>query len=123
MHNSTFPITIIEPKKSWVPFDFKEIWAYRELLYFLTKRDIKIRHRLTVLGGLWAIIQSAFSMIVFTLLLGSLAKIPLGLLLWTNISNPIDWASIGTSATMILLLLSTGVCYLIRIDKVFVDVV
>ena len=76
-----------------------------------------------MLGGLWAIIQSAFSMIVFTLLLGSLAKIPLGLLLWTNISNPIDWASIGTSATMILLLLSTGVCYLIRIDKVFVDVV
>ena len=63
MTNSTIPITIIEPKKGWIPVDLKEIWNYRELLYFLTKRDIKVRYKQTVLGGLWAIIQPVFTMI------------------------------------------------------------
>ena len=101
MHNSTLPITIIEPKKGWVPIDFKEIWAYRELLYFLTKRDIKVRYKQTVLGGLWAIIQPAFTMIVFTLFFGRLAKIPsdgipypifvyVGLLPWTYFANAVS---------------------------------
>jgi hypothetical protein len=60
MSNSTAPITIIEPKKGWVPIDFKELKEYRELLYFLTKRDIKVRYKQTVLGGLWAVIQPVF---------------------------------------------------------------
>jgi lipopolysaccharide transport system permease protein len=66
MPNSTIPITIIEPKKGWIPVDLTEIWNYRELLYFLTKRDIKVRYKQTVLGGLWAIIQPVFTMVVFT---------------------------------------------------------
>jgi lipopolysaccharide transport system permease protein len=76
MANSVIPVTIIEPKKGWVPIDFKEVWQYRELLYFLTKRDIKVRYKQTVLGGLWAVIQPTFTMIVFTLFFGRLAKMP-----------------------------------------------
>lgn len=100
MSNSTLPITVIEPKKGWVPVDLKEIWDYRELLYFLTKRDIKVRYKQTVLGGLWAIIQPLFTMIVFTIFFGRLAKIPsdgipypifvyAGLLPWTYFANAV----------------------------------
>ena len=61
MSELTVHKTIIEPKSGWVPIDLKEIWNYRELLYFLTKRDIKVRYKQTVLGGLWAIIQPVFT--------------------------------------------------------------
>jgi len=101
MTNTTIPITIIEPKKGWVPIDLKEIWDYRELLYFLTKRDIKVRYKQTVLGGLWAIIQPVFMMVVFTLFFGRLAKMPsdgipypifvyAGLLPWTYFANAVS---------------------------------
>jgi lipopolysaccharide transport system permease protein len=94
-------ITIIEPKKGWVPIDLKEIWDYRELLYFLTKRDIKVRYKQTILGGLWAIIQPVFTMIVFTIFFGRLAKVPsegipypifvyAGLLPWTYFANAVS---------------------------------
>jgi len=94
------PITIIEPKKGWVPIDFKEIWKYRELFYFLTKRDIKVRYKQTVLGGLWAIIQPFCTMVVFSIFFGRLAKLPsdgipypifvyAGLLPWTYFANSI----------------------------------
>jgi lipopolysaccharide transport system permease protein len=72
MRDSAQTISIIEPKKGWIPIDFEEIWKYRELLYFLTKRDIKVRYKQTVLGGLWAIIQPLFSMLIFTLLFGKI---------------------------------------------------
>jgi lipopolysaccharide transport system permease protein len=101
MSNSTIQTTIIEPKKGWIPIDLKEIWNYRELLYFLTKRDIKVRYKQTVLGGLWAIIQPVFTMIVFTLFFGRLAKMPsdgipypifvyAGLLPWTYFANALS---------------------------------
>jgi lipopolysaccharide transport system permease protein len=67
--NASQHITIIEPKTGWIPIDFKEIWKYRELFYFLTKRDIKVRYKQTVLGGLWAIIQPFFTMVVFSIFL------------------------------------------------------
>jgi len=93
--------TVIEPKTGWVPVDFREIWNYRELLYFLTKRDIKVRYKQTVLGGLWAVIQPAFTMLVFTLFFGRLAKMPsdglpypifvyAGLLPWTYFANAVS---------------------------------
>lgn len=99
--NPSETITIIEPKRGWIPIDFKEIWAYRELLYFLVKRDIKVRYKQTVLGGLWAIIQPFFSMVVFTLFFGKLAKVPsdgipypifvyAGLLPWTYFANALS---------------------------------
>ena len=99
--NFVTAITVIEPKKAWVPIDLKEVWNYRELLYFLTKRDIKVRYKQTVLGGLWAIIQPVFAMVVFTLFFGRLAKIPsdgipypifvyAGLLPWTYFANAVS---------------------------------
>ena len=54
----------------------RELWAYRELVYFLAWRDVKVRYKQTVLGALWALIQPFFTMVVFTLLFGQLAKIP-----------------------------------------------
>ena len=66
----------IKPKKGWQLVDFKELSEYRDLFYFLVARDIKVRYKQTVLGGLWAIIQPFFSMIVFTLFFGRLAKMP-----------------------------------------------
>ena len=101
MRETAPSITLIEPKTGWVPVDFREIWNYRELLYFLTKRDIKVRYKQTVLGGLWAIIQPAFTMLVFTLFFGRLAKMPsdglpypifvyAGLLPWTYFANAVS---------------------------------
>ena len=98
--NSTPSLTVIEPKKGWVSLDLTEIWKFRELLYFLTKRDIKVRYKQTVLGGLWAIIQPFFTMVVFTLFFGRLAKMPsdgvpypifvyAGLLPWTYFANAV----------------------------------
>ena len=56
--------TIIEPPKRFSFFNFSEIWNYRGLLLFLIKRDIKIRYKQTILGGLWAIIQPVFTTII-----------------------------------------------------------
>jgi lipopolysaccharide transport system permease protein len=67
---------IIEPKSAIMSFHWKELWRYRELLRFLTIRDIKVRYKQTVLGSLWAILQPFLSMVVFTIFFGQLAKIP-----------------------------------------------
>ncbi len=68
--------TIIEPSRGWIPVNLRDLWRYRELLYFLTWRDIKVRYKQTLLGFTWAIIQPFCMMIVFTLFFGNLAKIP-----------------------------------------------
>ncbi len=62
--------------RAWPFPDLEEIWEYRELLYFFGWRDIKVRYKQTVIGGLWAVIQPLFTMIVFTIFFGNLAKIP-----------------------------------------------
>jgi lipopolysaccharide transport system permease protein len=66
----------IEPSRGWVSLQLKELWAYRELLYFLIWRDMKVRYKQTALGVGWAIIQPVFTMIVFSVFFGRLAKIP-----------------------------------------------
>jgi lipopolysaccharide transport system permease protein len=66
----------IQPSKGWVSLRLREVWEYRELLYFLVWRDVKVRYKQTVLGVLWAVIQPFFTMVLFTLLFGQLAKIP-----------------------------------------------
>jgi lipopolysaccharide transport system permease protein len=76
MNNNSPHEIIIEPKGAWIAFQWKELWQYRELLRFLTVRDIKVRYKQTVLGGLWAILQPFMSMVVFTIFFGMLAKIP-----------------------------------------------
>lgn len=69
-------ITAIEPARGFIPLNLRGIWDYRELLYFLTWRDIKVRYKQTVLGATWAIIQPFFTMMVFSLFFGKLAGIP-----------------------------------------------
>ncbi|MGE0821959.1 MAG: ABC transporter permease [Candidatus Binatia bacterium] len=69
-------VTRIEPTRGWISLRLDELWQYRELLYFLTWRDISVRYKQTVLGAAWAIIQPFFTMVVFSLFFGRLAKIP-----------------------------------------------
>ena len=94
----TEPLVRIRPAASWVPLNFNQLWAYRELLYFLMWRDVKVRYKQTVLGAAWAIIQPLFTMLIFTLFFGKLAGVPsdnvpypvfvyAGLLIWTFFSN------------------------------------
>jgi lipopolysaccharide transport system permease protein len=66
----------IEPPRGWTSLGLRELWQYRELLYFLTWRDIKVRYKQTALGAAWAIIQPLSTMVVFSLFFGRLAKIP-----------------------------------------------
>ena len=70
------PLIIIEPSRGWVAVKLRELWQYRELMYFLTWRDIKMRYKQTVIGAAWAVIQPLMTMVVFSLFFGRLAKIP-----------------------------------------------
>ena len=94
----------IEPSKGWVSLKLKELWEYRELLYFLTWRDIKVRYKQSILGASWAIIQPFFTMVVFSIFFGQLAKIPsdgipypifsyTALVPWAFFSNGLNQAS------------------------------
>lgn len=67
---------LIRPLRGWVPINLSELWAYRELLYFLVWRDIKVRYKQTILGATWAVIQPFFMMVVFTLFFGKFIKVP-----------------------------------------------
>lgn len=73
---TAIPAIRIEPSRGWVSLKLKELWEYRELLYFLCWREIKVRYKQTVLGAAWAVIQPFFTMIVFSIFFGKLAKIP-----------------------------------------------
>jgi len=66
----------IEPAKGWTAVGLRELWQYRELLYFLIWRDVKVRYKQTALGAAWAIIQPLFMMLVFSLFFGRLARVP-----------------------------------------------
>jgi lipopolysaccharide transport system permease protein len=70
------PVTIIRPSRGWLSLQLRELWEYRELLYFLVWRDIKVRYRQTVLGAAWAVLQPLFTMVVFSVFLGRLAGVP-----------------------------------------------
>jgi lipopolysaccharide transport system permease protein len=70
------PALVIRPSRGWVALNLAELWQYRELIYFLTWRDIRVRYKQTALGAAWAVIQPFFTMIVFSIFFGWLAKIP-----------------------------------------------
>ncbi|HMA33565.1 MAG TPA: ABC transporter permease [Chloroflexia bacterium] len=70
------PTIRITPSRGWVALKLGELWEYRELIYFLIWRDVKVRYKQTVLGAAWAIIQPFFTMVVFSLFFGQLAKVP-----------------------------------------------
>jgi lipopolysaccharide transport system permease protein len=96
----TEPLVVIQPSKKWNLLSLKDIWAYRELLFFLTWRDVKVRYKQTALGAAWAILQPLFMMLIFTIFFGRLAGVgssgipyPLfalgGLVPWTFFANAI----------------------------------
>ena len=70
------PVIRIQPPSRWVSLDFKELWEYRELLFILVWRDIKLRYKQTVLGVAWVVLQPFLTMVVFSLLFGVLAGLP-----------------------------------------------
>jgi lipopolysaccharide transport system permease protein len=70
------PVIEIQSSTGWVSLQLAELWEYRELIYFLVWRDIKVRYKQTLLGAAWAIIQPVFTMIVFAVFFGHLAKMP-----------------------------------------------
>ncbi len=72
---SDIPVTRIEPSRSWPSLNLKEIWEYRELLYFLIWRDVKVKYKQTIIGAGWAILQPLITMIVFTLVFKKIADI------------------------------------------------
>ena len=69
-------VLFLKPSHGWSAINLMELWRYRELIYFLIWRDIKVRYKQTMLGAAWAIIQPFFTMVVFTIFFGRLAKVP-----------------------------------------------
>jgi len=76
VRGNALPTLRIKPSQGWVSLKLGELWEYRELLYFLVWRDIKVRYKQTALGATWAIIQPVMTMLVFSLFFGKLGKIP-----------------------------------------------
>ena len=72
--SAAFELTI-RPRKGWQPVDFKELYVYHELLAFLIWRDVKIRYRQTLLGGLWAVLQPFLAMMIFAFIFNRLAHV------------------------------------------------
>jgi lipopolysaccharide transport system permease protein len=70
------PVLVIRPSKPWRALDLAAVWQYRELLFFLSWRDIKVRYKQTALGVAWAVLQPVFTMAVFSIFFGRLAGIP-----------------------------------------------
>jgi len=98
------PLIRIEAAKAWPSLRLGELWAYRELIYFLIWRDIKVRYKQTVLGAGWAIVQPLFTMLLFSLFFGRLARVPsdgipyplfsfTGLVPWSYFANGLTQAS------------------------------
>ena len=101
---SGIPLTKIRPSAGWFNLNLRELWTHRELLYFLIWRDVKVRYKQTVIGAAWAVIQPFFTMVVFSLFFGALAKIPSqgmpyplfaysALLPWTYFANALQNAT------------------------------
>lgn len=106
--------TVIEPKPGWKWIDLRDLWQYRELLYFLAWRDVKVRYKQTSLGAAWAVLQPVLSMVIFTIFFGGLAKFPtdgtpyslfvyVALVPWTFFANSVSQGSLSllSSASVI----------------------
>jgi lipopolysaccharide transport system permease protein len=104
LERASLPTFYIKPADGWTSLGLGEVWVYRELLFFLTWRDIKVRYKQTALGAAWAIIQPLFMMAIFSLFFGRLARIPsdgipypifvyCGLLPWQLFANSLTESS------------------------------
>jgi lipopolysaccharide transport system permease protein len=107
------PLLVLAPSKGWVSLDLAGVWEHRELLFFLTWRDVQLRYKQTALGVMWAIIQPLAPMLIFTLVFGRLLDVPAdapyplfvfaGLLPWTYFANAVtnSTTSVVSSANLI----------------------
>ncbi len=75
-HKAEMPMIDLGPSKGWASLKLQELWEYRELLYFLTWRDVKVRYKQAALGVAWTLIQPLMTMVIFSLVFGQLAKLP-----------------------------------------------
>jgi lipopolysaccharide transport system permease protein len=100
----SLPVRVYRKRRGWIPLDWRELWEFRELLFFLTWRDVMVRYKQTALGAAWAVLQPALTMVIFTLIFGRLAKLPsdgfpypifvyAGLLPWTFFANAVTTSS------------------------------
>ena len=107
-------VTVIEPSRGWVAVKLREVWEYRELLYFLIWRDVKVRYKQTVLGASWAILQPFFTMLIFSIFFGLLAGLPsdgvpyplfayVALVPWTFFANGLSLSSTSLVANQALI--------------------
>ncbi|MBI5492383.1 MAG: ABC transporter permease [Deltaproteobacteria bacterium] len=89
---------VIEPKKGWIPVNVREVWRFRELLYFLAWRDVKVKYKQTFIGIAWAVLQPVLAMLIFSVIFGRFANMPsdgapypifvfIGLLPWTYFAS------------------------------------
>jgi len=104
MSASSEPVLVIQPSRVWFHLDLAALWQYRELLYFLVWRDLKVRYKQTAIGATWAILQPLMTMVIFTVIFGHFAKIPsdglpypifayTGLLPWTYFASALNRSS------------------------------
>lgn len=102
--HENLPEIIIEPTTGWASLRLHELWEYRELLYFFVWRELKVRYKQTVIGAAWALLQPLFTMLVFSLFFGRLAKLPsdgipypvfsiVGLVPWSFFANALSQSS------------------------------
>jgi lipopolysaccharide transport system permease protein len=98
------PLVTIQPSRSWSALNLRELWAYRELLYFLVWRDVKVRYKQTALGVAWVVMQPLLTTVIFTLFLGRMVGVPsdgvpyplflyAGMLPWTFFTGAITFSS------------------------------
>lgn len=105
---------VIEPRKGFIPLDFKELWRYRELLYFLAWRDVKVKYKQTAIGVVWAVLQPVLAMLIFSVLFGRFAAMPtdgvpypifvfIGLLPWNYFAATLEQStsSLVTGANLV----------------------
>jgi lipopolysaccharide transport system permease protein len=95
------PLVVIEPRRSWLGTNLRDLWTYHELLYFLTWRDVKVRYKQTMLGVLWAVLQPLCMMLLFSLFFGKLVgvqsdDIPYPLFAYAGL---LPWTFFSTAAT------------------------
>ena len=97
-------VTRIRPTRGWASLKLRDVWTYRELLYFLTWRDIKVRYKQTVIGAAWAILQPLIGMLIFTIFFGGVLNVPSdgvpypifaysGMVVWAFFANGVTFAS------------------------------
>jgi lipopolysaccharide transport system permease protein len=103
---ASLPITYIEPSRGWLSLNLHELWVYRELLYFLVWRDVKIRYKQTAIGAAWAILQPLLTMVIFMMVFRKFVNVPsdglpysifayTALLPWTLFSGAVNRSSVS----------------------------